>query len=404
MNLLIGACDGEWLSHMRSVLQTGTTCSITNDQESFWRELARPLSMIVVHVELFAERYPWDWVVKLRERQPDAQVIIVSSDAIYDSLMQEVLQRWAAAAGMKVVPSEASGDEIIEIMFPVTGKADFRSTDEGLLVTIWSASAKDGATTVATNMAFLLARHTPLKIGLFDLNLKNPELRLIFPHSDRARSNMMLRPKLQTGQLRPTELWDACVSWKGVTHLRILHGTHRRDTAADFSPQMMEALLQAARQTFDITLLDVSTYPDNAATICAVRAADIRWLVAQQHIGSYLWSWSEWYECYWRLCGLKADQVHAIMNRYDPQGQRAERIAAAMGMPLAGTIPDASALIKQRTVHRERILLAELEHKDMVSALHRLASKLALQASGKPLMDAVRPRRKPLVSLLTGIY
>ncbi len=401
MNWIVGMRSGDSLSSLLGHVPASDTVAIVDEREALIRSLEKPVDGVIVHTELFADRYPWEWVGTIRHQQPSAHIVIIASDDVYDSLWQEVLERLAAEARITVAPLGADPFEIAQLAFgtlPIT-----HTPSAGIVTAIWSAACKDGATTIALSTALALAQHTSLRIGLLDLNLKNPELRLYVPRANHMQSNIPLRPKLQTGQLRAAELWEQCSNYPRIPNLRLLFGSHRRDTAVDVTPEMIGTLLDTARLTFDITLLDVSSVPDNAATVCAVRSADYRWLVAQQHMGSYVWSWSEWYACYWQWCGLAREDIHVLFNRYTVQGEQPERMAATMGMPLAGVVPNVASPRGFRSVQEESVLY-DRAGVAYVSAIHGLASALATAAGAMPLPVMEKPRRKPIIQLLSGLF
>lgn len=407
-SILIGMKEGGTLARLLEMMPHHPQRRVVNARELFYSALQQPFDAVIVHEELFAEVYPWEWIQALRERQPLAKVIVVTSDSVYDSLLQEVAERLALEAGFVLTPLNAAADELAvfalrELFGAKEAEPEERSA--GIVAVVWSAACKDGATTVALNTAATLAKFAPsLQIGLLDLNLKNPEMRIMLRQSGTGRSNVMLRPKLQTGTLRPAELREAMTPFRRSPNLRWLPGTYRRDTAADVSPDMMSALLAVCRSTFDVTILDVSSYPDNAATVCAVRTADVRWLVARNRSSSYLWSWNEWYECYWKLCGVSPGDISLICNRCGTGGDPAEKAAAALGMELAEAVPDVPGGMGRRLAEEGKLLADAPAAEAFAASMQRLGSRLAVRAGKAPLPAPAPVRRRPgFVSMLSGL-
>jgi pilus assembly protein CpaE len=404
MSICVGMPRGQLLDRMAEAIPAKLHPQFSHDKVKLLEHLEKPCEWIIVHVEMFADSYPWEWVPVLRERQPKAGVIVVQSETVYDSLWSEVLARLAGEAGVVLTPLGAGTEEIAGlVMQEVFGTVMERELpgSSGLVAAVWSAACKDGATTIAVSTALALARHTPLRVGLIDGNLKNPEMRVMLQLAESGRSNVSLRPKLQTGSLHPKELWEAAVGMRKTPNLRILPGTFRRDTAGDVSADMIASLLDVCRRTFDVTIIDVSSYPDNAATVCAVRSADVRWLVAQNRKPSYLWSWSEWYACYWSLCGITSDRIQLVLNRFDAQGERPEKAAKAIGMELAGIVPNA---LGDRNGHEGEALYDDSAHTEFADGIHRLASSLSVAAGGAALPEQAPARRTGFVSLLSGLF
>jgi len=383
--------------------------TVAHARETFFQAAYEPYELVVLHTELVSDLYPWEWIGRLRELQPRAEIVVVPSEAAYDSLWLEVMNRLAAEAGFAVAPLGAGAEELAASLSKAgdgSGGVAGHAERTGIVAALWPAAPKDGATTVAVGVALTLARQAPsLSVGLLDLNLKNPELRVALREGNWDRTNASLRPKLQTGALTPEELSRACAPVRKAPNVRVLYGTHRRDTACDVSPEMMETLLSVARRTFDVTILDTSSYPDNAATVCGVRGADVRWLVASNRSPSYLWSWSEWYECYWKHCGLSASGVELVCNRFDPSGEPAEAAAASIGMSLAGSLPDVPGDAGAQAAETGRPLLDDPRATEFASAVYRLASRLHVASGREPFPDRADARRRTgLVSLLSGLF
>lgn len=210
----------------------------------------------------------------------------------------------------------------------------------GIVVALLGAAPRDGTTTVAFNTALALSAHTTLRIGLLDLNLKNPEMSLWMRSEKRSCSALTLRARLQMGTMNERVLWNGCVPYKNREKLRVFPGTHRRDTAGDVTPAMVQSLLCIARKTFDITIIDAASYPDTAATVGAVQGADVRLLVSQQTMRSYMWSVGEWFACYWQPLGVSLSSMYLVLNRVNRLEEPPERIAALLGVSLLESVPN----------------------------------------------------------------
>jgi len=409
MSLLIGMKEGDELDRLiESLPARSDRRTVARDKESFWSAAEQRYDAILLHVELVADMYPWEWAARLRERQPFAKIVVFLCEEVYDSLWLEVAERLSLEAGFAAAPIGAGTEDrrgfALQTLFGEAAPAD--GARSGVVAAVWSASCKDGATTVAANAALTLAREAAgLSVGLLDLNLKNPEMRLLLGHADAGRSNASLRPKLQTGSLTSAELLAATATYRRTPNLRLLCGTHRRDTAGDMNADMIGELLDVCRRTFDVTVVDVSSYPDNAATVCAVRGADARWLVASNRPSSYLWSWSEWYECYWKHCGLSPADAELVCNRYDPAGDSPEKAAAAIGMKLAAALPNVPGGAGLRLSEVGKPLADAPQAEAFAAEIYKLASRLHVLAGKAPLPERRAARRRHgFMALISSLF
>ncbi|MCL6457959.1 MAG: hypothetical protein K6T85_08130, partial [Gorillibacterium sp.] len=166
----------------------------------------------------------------------------------------------------------------------------------------------------------------------------------------------------------------------------------RRESAADITPEMINHLLTTARRTFDLTFLDLNGYPDNAATVCGVRNADIRLLVARPRFDSYRLGWGEWYDCYWKYCGLQPRDIQLVMNR-TVSPRDASKAADYLGMPLAGVIPEVPGDLGWKSVDEGLPLYDQAGAESFTHAIHMLASSFAKDAGlDMHLPDRVKQR------------
>jgi len=346
---------------------------------------------VAVHCRMFSAIYPWDWMTELAAMHPHAQVMVALCSQTYDSLYNDIITRLAEDFNFTLIPLGLTEREaalkiaeqltkkplmtekpptmgmlpMMEALptmrtlpamgtLPTMGTSltmELRTVPQGMgelsahakqgaLISVMSASPKDGATTVAVNLALQLALATQLNIGLLDLNLKSPEIGDNFNFPSSGRNVFSLLPKLHSSVLNSTEMIAYCSTYPKLSHLHILPGSHRRDTAGDVTMTQIKQLLDTAKHTFDIVIADVHTFPDNAATIYAVKHADQRLLVAQPNYNSFKLSWMDWYESFWRHCGLKKGDFSLIANRIaDHSKVRTSQMATDTGAKLLATIP-----------------------------------------------------------------
>lgn len=408
MKLLLGSGAGELNLRLLEGGSEPVQVQLAATREQFLFRLEEDYDKIAVDTALFSDVYPWDMIRELEQRLQgkDTPVILLPSEGVYDSLMLELLLRLALEAGFVVTPLIVSGTDLVFYLEEaVQGReAVIRKSErsEGIVAACWSAGSRDGASTVSLNLALALATHSPLKIGYLDLNLKNPSVGTYLNLAESAKSNIRIRPLLQTQALSPAGLLDACIGYRRVKRLFILPGTARRETASDVTPEMIDHLLTVARQTFDLTLLDLSGYPDNAATVCGVRGADIRLLTARPQFDSYRTGWGDWYDCYWKYCGLAPQEIALVMNRTTVP-KDAINAADYLGMTLWGTLPDAPGGLGLRAVDEGQPLYYQPGAESFVAAIHDLAGRLAGEtgaAFGFP--ERSKPRLWTRISALMG--
>lgn len=394
------------LSAMLGIVRGHDICHIRN-RELFFSRLEDPIDIVLVHAGLFYDVYPWEWIQRLSRSQPQAKVAIALDASVYDSFLLEAISRMADLLHYRIIPAGLTGDGMLEAFAAVVNgdRKDSPGRRGGSLTAVWSAASKDGATTIAVSTALSLATSCGMTVGLIDGNLHNPEIRSFLNLTDSNHSGFKLRPKLQTQTLTPGDLIEACVSYRKIPNLHILTGSRRRDTALDVTPEMMTHLLQTAKTAFDITIVDLNSYPDNAATICTVREADHRWLVAQNNYASFQMSWGEWYECYWKYAGLAPEDVSLVLNR-TMADDKPERIAELLRMPLAAAVPNLEGGLGRKAVHEGNPLYLSSGTEGFTAQIDGLAAQLVPnneQGGAAPAGEAVR-RRGGLLQRWTALF
>lgn len=404
MKVLLGWPEGDAMDLWRG--SQDRSLFKVDDADTFRHKLNIQFDAVIVHVDLFRSHYPWNWLPFIRQEQPDAKIIIVTSDKTYDGLYLEVIIAIAGDLGMQLVHQGLSISETKDSLAQLLGGevSETLHSSGGELLTIVSCSPRDGATAIAAQTALTLANSTSLRIGLLDLNLKAPGIVHSLNVPGNGRDIFHLRPACIAGTLSPKQLIDGCVRYRTAGQLYVLPGSHRRDVASDYTIEHMQTLLTAARGAFDVVIADVHAFPDNAATVYAVKHANERWLVTQPSVSSYRAGWNDWYECVWRHCGMHRDDFRLIVNRYDHREPiEAEALASSAGLSLLGKVANVGEVAGRRAV-REAIPLGFLEqgidfHCDVQSIVTDYAQRTGISLMKSPLLQRQGSIRKWMLTM-----
>jgi pilus assembly protein CpaE len=380
LKILAAVCHSEQIDFLTEIAKEtiGVDMLIVNSYEQLLLKLDETYERIAIHCDLAATIYPWDWMTELKLRQPKAKFLIALSMKSYDSIYIDVIMRLAAEFDFNIIPLGLSERGIAEKM--VDGLLENHCiplAKAGSLIAVKSAAPKDGATTIAVSAALSLAMNTNLSIGLLDLNLKSPDIKDYFNIHQAGKSLFSLRPKYSTNSITSSDLLDHCYSYKGFDNLHILLGSQRRDTAGDLTMEQTKHLLEAAKRTFDIVIADVHTFPDNAATVYAIKHADERWLVTQPNYASFKSSWADWYDCFWRHCGLAKQDFSLIINRSGASHSvKAGGIGAELGIKVTGVINNVIGGIGVKAVNEGLPLLLSEHNGSFAKEIHLITAQL----------------------------
>jgi pilus assembly protein CpaE len=380
MKILAAVCHSEQIDFLTEIAKetVGLDMFIVNSYEQLQLKLEESYERIAIHCDLFSSVYPWDWMTELKLRQPNAKILIALSMKAYDSIYNDVIIRLAVEFDFHIIPLGLSEREIAEkFVEDLLENQCVPLAKTGKLIAVKSANPKDGATTVAVSTALSLAMNTNLSVGLLDLNLKSPDIKDTFNIHQAGKSLFSLRPKYSTNSITSSDILDHCYSYKGFNNLQMLLGSQRRDTAGDLTMEQIKHLLEAARRTFDIVIADVHTFPDNAATVYAIKHADERWLVTQPNYASFKSSWADWYDCFWRHCGLEKQDFSLIINRSGGNhAVKAGGIGSELGIKVAGIISNVTGGIGMKAVNDGLPLLLAENNGAYVNEIHQVTSQL----------------------------
>lgn len=302
--------------------------------------MGKELDFLFVQEDIFAEQYPWQWMSSLKTSTSDKTKIIVILSNQTDSLYREIIKRISIDLSISLIPSALTAQEIAEeISNRLYNKQKAKETKEvGRIISIMSASPKDGATTIAISTAICLALRAPeKKILLVDFNLKSPEIRDHL-HVTSDKGYPLIQADCDSGTLESNTLVKACDQLKGINNLYILTGIQRREWAEKITMEEVEHFLSVARNSFDIIFVDVHTYPDQAATLKCVKDADERIVVVQPIITSYQSSWNDWFNSVWQHYGLTESDFHLVMNRDTKSVMEGFQIEKGMGSKIVTRI------------------------------------------------------------------
>lgn len=277
----------------------------------------RDLSYLFIHEEIYFDKYPWEWLSSIKSRIGEKTRVVVILSENTDSLYREIIKRISIDLGVSLIPNGLTSDELAqEVSYRLYGMDNSNVSENfGRVVTLMSASPKDGATTIAISTAICAALRLPdKKVLLVDNNLKSPEIRDHL-HLTSDKGYPLIQADCDAGTLEISALLRACEHLKGIDNLYILTGIQRREWAEKVTMEEMGHLLDIARTTFNLIFVDVHTFPDQAATLKCIKDADERLVIVQPIITSYQSSWNDWFNSVWQYYGLSESDFSIVMNR-----------------------------------------------------------------------------------------
>ncbi|ANE47029.1 hypothetical protein SY83_12970 [Paenibacillus swuensis] len=363
------------------------------------------LTHIFVMEDLFKDEYPWDWMPRLRRSCPQANIVL-SQHHQEDPLFREVKISLGLEFNIGMIPPYGIFQDVIhELSTRFFNSRKITNSTGGNLISFLSAAPKDGSTSVAISTALALAKNTGKSIALLDLNFKSPEIQDQLRLKG-AKGFPYIQAECDSGTLSPDTLLRACLPMPGTPNLHILTGLRRREWAERILSEEIGHLLEVARETFDIVIADVHSFPDQAATVECVRNADIRFVVVQPLVTSYESAWHDWYRGVWSYFGLGERDFRMILNRSVSGGHNAQDVRKSTGFEPVAVLPDLGSPEGAKAVNEGIPLYCSEgrsaeEFKGEIGTLSRwIADQAGIQWIEQPSTSQTRARHKSIAMIL----
>lgn len=183
----------------------------------------------------------------------------------------------------------------------------------GRLAAFAGSTPNIGTSLTAFGTAYRIAALTGRKVGYLCLNLKSAKTHLYLGVDKPDVTLDGVRPELRAGTLTGDKLRQYAFRSPKLGGLHVLFGNMVREQAEYYEPGDMQRLLAASREAFDLTIADVSAYWDNAATVCAMREADDRFLVTTDNLSHFQEDIHRWTGQVGSQFGMMPDQFQLVL-------------------------------------------------------------------------------------------
>ncbi|MEF3306417.1 AAA family ATPase [Paenibacillus sp. GYB003] len=331
----------------------------------------------------------------LKERFPKASLTALLSDR-HDAAENG---RWIKACivgGIHYVPPHRTRDAINGALHRRFYGEDGDLAEGASSTIVFVGSTPNiGTTFVSFGTAVGIARRTERSVAYLCLNLKSSKLHRYIGIEKPEGSLDHLRAELRSQSLRPERLRSYCETAKGMPNLRMLFGNQLREQAEFFTAEDIEHLLHAAKRAFDICIVEVNAYWDNAATICALLQANSRILVTTPELTHFQEDADRWLRGLCPIVGMEAESFDLVVTQSDRSagsaGIRQRDIRKETGLSLIGKVGKYADLTE--AVNQGKLLELLLGPHPLARDVDAVAALLA-EVCG--IEARLRSQRKPL--------
>jgi MinD-like ATPase involved in chromosome partitioning or flagellar assembly len=177
-----------------------------------------------------------------------------------------------------------------------------------------------GTSLTAFGTAYRIAALSGRKVGYLCLNLKSAKTHLYLGIDKPDVTLDGVKPELRANTLTGEKLRQYSFRSPKLGGLHVLFGNMAREQAEYYEPEDVQRLLAASREAFDLTIADVSAYWDNAATVCAMREADERFLVTTDSLSHFQEDIHRWTGQVGSQFGMLPEQFQLVLLHRNHRG------------------------------------------------------------------------------------
>lgn len=203
----------------------------------------------------------------------------------------------------------------------IYGAGAVGTTERRRTVLFAGSTPNIGTTLVSFGSAVRLAQLTGQTIGYVCLNLKSSKIHRYLGIDEPQMTLDAYRAELKAQSLTKERLIQYSAKVKEVPGLYVLFGNMLREQAEIFTPEDVEYLLRLASTAFDLCIVEVNAYWDNAATICGALYADTRVIVTTKEIAHFQEDVNRWVKNVCGLFGMKESSFDVYIAQQDKSRQ-----------------------------------------------------------------------------------
>lgn len=304
-------------------------------------------------------------------RYPNVSIIILSENASSEFLMAAMRSGVKDVLGLPLQKSDLQA-----AVNRVELKQAAPKNKKGKVITFVGSKGGSGATFLACNLAYILAKSSNAKVALLDLNLQFGDAVLFV--NDHVPSNTLADVARNIKRLDASLLSSSMVNI--LPNFSVLAAPEDAESAQDVRPEHIESLLKLTTSQYDFVVIDIGRTL-NATGVKALDYADLIFIVLQETL-PFIRDSKRLLHALHSL-GYAKDKVKVVLNRYEKGGDiRLIDVETALGMKVFKTIPNSYQSVSSSV--NQGVPIMEISKNDAVTkALQEVAENLVEGAKAK---------------------
>lgn len=329
-----------------------------------------------------------EYVEQLIEQQA-CKVMLLISDHHSNEDYRKVIKYCLSHGISYIRPNQT----IVQIVKGVYEQWCKNSTSEGEahrnIVLFIGTTPNIGTTVVSYATALHIAMRTTGQVAYVCLNLKSSKIHRYLGLEPSGMCLNAMRAELKAKAMTAQKIKSYCVTSKQVENLHVLFGNLAREQAEFYTVDDIQHVLQCASECFDLCIVEVSAYWDNAATMCALLEADSKIIVSTTQLSHFQEDLEQWLHSMGANYHLEPHMFDLFITQVDKAAHdfNVKHIRKETGLNIVGTMPK----------HRH---ISDLLNKGMLDQIATVEPHLLSGISGVAdmLMTLYTLHRKPSVA------
>lgn len=333
----------------------------------------------------------------------EAEKIIYLLSNQHNNEENQRIIRYLLAQGVYVVRPGRSEQDIIAEIQQIAGISGAK-TKEGKIAAFTGTTPNLGTTVIALNSTIELARRINEKILFIDLNLKSGKTGIHLGINQTKHSLDAIFLDITTKTLYGETLTRH--AYKLFPNLDVIIGTAQRERAEYFEIEHIDNLLESAAVHYDLVIVDVHPYWDNAATYQTLIKADFRYMVTTSELSNFHHDLEVWVNRVAGDFGIDKKKFDLIINQSGGSFAKS-LIMKQTAMNVIAEIPYYPEVIRESINQGEPLLLFNRDHrlqKDLQPIVQQLINLGGLKTK-EHLQDQVLlgKKKKGILQRIGGV-
>lgn len=234
-----------------------------------------------------------EFIERVREiRHP--QIILLLSNH-HDQALQSKWMKYCLANDLSFVyPGQAASRIAEQVYRKIFTAQPAEEKPARPTVLFMGTTPNIGTTVIAYAAAKQIAMQTEQQVVYACLNLKSSKIHSYMGIRQPVVSLDEIRAEIKSRGLTNERIKQYCVRDKACPNFSVLMGNRLREQAEFYNVEDIHYLLQQLSDTFDLCIIEVSSYWDNAATVGGLLYADTKIIISTDQLAHFQEDMERW--------------------------------------------------------------------------------------------------------------